>query len=72
MTKEELKNSLSSWKDKYNVEEGIEALEEALKSNDLDFNNITAVFKYNREDCGEISIMTKPSSHISFIKFKKK
>ena len=71
MNKGQVLMKLYNWKDKYDIDEGLEILEEALKEQGLDYSNIEFILRYTRDDYGEISVSTKPAKEIKNIKFNK-
>lgn len=71
MNKGQILMKLENWKNKYDIDEGLEKLKQALEEQGLDYSNIEFILKYTRDDYGEISVSTKPSSDIGYIRFNK-
>ena len=71
MNKGQVLMKLSSWKDKYDIEEGMKELEKVLNENNMDFSNLEFMLRYSYDDYGEISISTKPSREFNRIRFNK-
>ena len=72
MTRESLKRLLSSYSCILLPDKKIQDIENALKENNLTYDNLTTVFVYNRENSIDLSLFTSPDKHIKLVYEKTK
>lgn len=72
MTKENIINQLSSYRDLIDIEDSINKIEDLIYDYEIELGNIICMFVYKQEDGLELSFLTCPCKNMNKLKIKYK